>query len=54
MMVTDNTTHVVPDGDLIEHDTDPSCICGPTLELRQGADLTYRWAYVHHRLGPEE
>ena len=48
--------HVVPIGDLIEHDTsiDGSCVCVPTDTPVQREDGTIRWLAVHHSLDGRE
>lgn len=46
--------HVVPNGDLIEHPTDPSCTCGPRCEPVPRGDGTIRWVYIHHSLDGRE
>lgn len=47
------TVHIVPSGDLIEHDTDTfdaDCVCGPTTEARKGDDGSVGWVLIHHAL----
>lgn len=48
--------HVVPNSDLIEHETEigSSCPCGPELEAVMRADGSYGWVYVHHALDGRE
>lgn len=41
--------HVVPRGDLIEHDTDDKCVCRPTPHFEDGGIV-----YVHHSLDGRE
>ncbi len=48
------TLHVVPRGDLIEHDTDESCPCGPTPRPEKAADGSVSWTIVHHSLDGRE
>lgn len=49
--------HVIPIGDLIEHDvstTEPDCICGPEVRPVQRDDGSYAWLLVHHSLDGRE
>ena len=46
--------HVVPVNDLIEHQTDEDCPCGPTPELVQRFGEPDRWVIVHHSLDGRE
>lgn len=51
------TLHVVPRGDLIDHDTttaDPDCICGPNTEHTPRADGSDGWILIHHALDGRE
>lgn len=41
--------HVVPCGDLIEHDSDDDCVCGPDLKFCDGGYIV-----VHHSLDGRE
>jgi hypothetical protein len=43
-------THVVPVDDLVEHDEDEDCICGPAPELCEHGV----WMYVHESLDRRE
>jgi hypothetical protein len=47
--------HVVPVGDLIEHDTEhqEGCVCGPDVELNE-TRAGDGWIYVHHSLDQRE
>lgn len=47
--------HVVPGGDLIEHDTEheDGCVCGPRTELRE-TSFGDAWLYIHHSLDRRE
>lgn len=48
------TVHVIPRGDLIEHDTDgDDCACIPRPELQRGPDGD-GWVLVHHSLDGRE
>nr|WP_187279181.1 hypothetical protein [Streptomyces lavendulae] len=40
--------HVVPIGDLIDHDTIGGCACGPAEQLVKAADGSTGWLAVHH------
>lgn len=42
------------DGDLIDHDTDGDCICGPTTEPVVRGDGSIVWLVVHHSLDRRE
>lgn len=52
--------HVVPRGDLVEHDTstaEPDCICGPVIEpatREVNDDGSIGWVLVHHSLDGRE
>lgn len=43
-----------PDDDLVDHDTDGDCICGPTTEPVVRGDGSIVWLVVHHRLDGRE
>lgn len=46
--------HVVPVGDLIEHDSEgEDCVCGPTVELVETLSGD-GWLFVHHSLDGRE
>lgn len=50
------TLHVVPIGDLIDHDTSgeqPSCVCGPEVE-HVPAENGDGWLIIHHSLDGRE
>jgi hypothetical protein len=52
-----SASHVVPIGDLIEHDTstaEPDCPCGPTVRPVHRDDGAYGWLIVHHSLDGRE
>lgn len=60
-MIVVGVQHVVPTEDLIEHNTEPSCICGPQLavvpvEVLIGETPTEAegHVYVHHSLDGRE
>ena len=46
--------HVVPVGDLIEHQTDDGCPCGPTSKPEQRDDGSFGQVVVHHSLDGRE
>ena len=58
------TLHVVPVGDVVEHDTSPDCICGPTLDTVRPAGTRscdcgcvpeqVGMTWVHHSLDGRE
>jgi hypothetical protein len=45
--------HVVPVGDLVEHD-DEECTCGPRCEPVEQPDGSICWVYTHHSLDGRE
>jgi hypothetical protein len=51
--VTD-TAHVVPRGDLIDHDTNDGCPCGPTTEPVKRDDGSVGWVVTHHSIDGRE
>lgn len=46
--------HTVPVNDLIEHDTDIGCVCGPDIQPveREGGSIAF--VVVHHSLDGRE
>lgn len=48
--------HVIPVGDLIEHDTsgDSDCVCGPSTEAVFRDDGSNGWLVVHNSLDGRE
>lgn len=46
--------HTVPVDDLIDHDPDPDCPCGPTCQPVPRPDGSFGWLYVHHSLDNRE
>lgn len=49
------TVHVVPVGDLIEHDADGGdCLCGPATEPVMRDDGSSGWLITHHSLDGRE
>ena len=52
-----DTLHVVPVNDLIDHDTatdEPDCVCGPTVERVKRDGGGDSWLLVHHSLDGRE
>lgn len=45
-----NALHVMPVGDLIEHNPSENCPCGPSLEAVPRDDGSTGWIHVHHSL----
>lgn len=41
--------HVTPTDDLVEHEQDEDCVCGPEAKLEPGGVI-----YVHHSLDNRE
>lgn len=53
--MTTTERHVIPDGDLIEHDTHhDDCLCGPAVERVERDDGGDGWLYIHHSLDGRE
>lgn len=51
----DNTWHVYPSGDVIDHDTDGSdCPCGTTTEVVPREDGSVGWLILHHSMDGRE
>lgn len=46
--------HVVPRGDLIEHESQPDCVREPECRLVKRGDGSVGWLYVHHSLDRRE
>lgn len=46
--------HVIPRGDLIDHQPAEACCCGPTCEPVERDDGSIGWLYVHHSLDARE
>lgn len=46
--------HVHPVGDLIEHDLEGDCPCGPTAQPVTRDDGSIGWMQVHHSLDGRE
>ncbi len=52
--MTSDSIHVVPVGDLMDHDIDGDCLCGPRLEPIKRLDGSVAWMHVHHSLDGRE
>jgi hypothetical protein len=48
-----SSVHVLPVGDLIEHEADDECICGPTAMFIDGEHLS-GWVMAHASLDGRE
>lgn len=46
--------HVIPVNDLIEHQVDENCPCGPAADPVKRDDGSVGWLYVHHSLDGRE
>jgi hypothetical protein len=46
--------HVIPVGDLVEHDTSDDCVCVPRSEPVERDDGSHGWLVVHHSLDGRE
>lgn len=46
--------HVFPVDDLIEHEADGGCPCGPTSEPVERVDGSIGWLLIHHSLDGRE
>lgn len=52
-----NTVHVVPQGDLVEHDTSTDqddCVCVPAVQRVPNEHGPDGWVLVHHALDGRE
>lgn len=49
-----NELHVIPLGDLVEHDTAGECVCIPQPRRVPRADGSDGWLMVHHSLDGRE
>ena len=45
---------VVPVDDMIEHDSNEDCVCGPMYMPRERDDGSFGYVYVHHSLDGRE
>lgn len=48
------TVHVVPRGDLVEHQQGDDCPCGPRPEPVERVDGSIGWVVVHHSIDGRE
>jgi hypothetical protein len=46
--------HVIPVDDLIDHEDDQGCICGPAMALVKRPDGSACWLYKHPSLDRRE
>jgi len=46
--------HVIPVEDLIDHEEDQGCICGPSVQMVKRSDGSAAWLYSHHSLDGRE
>lgn len=46
--------HVVPRNDLIAHEDDGGCVCGPRLDIVRHPSGAVKWAYIHPSLDGRE
>ena len=46
--------HVQPVGDLVAHDLDDDCACGPAVEAVPRGDGSFGWLITHHSLDGRE
>lgn len=53
-MSADNTVHVIPTNDLIDHKAEEDCFCGPTIEPVMRPDGSNGWLVTHHSLDGRE
>lgn len=49
-----NTVHIYPINDLVDHDNNDDCVCGPRVETVAGDDGSISWVVVHHSLDARE
>lgn len=50
----DGHLHVVPVADLIDHDHNDECVCGPTSEPVKRDDGSVAWLVIHNSLDGRE
>jgi hypothetical protein len=46
--------HVAPIGDVIAHDLDEDCVCGPSVEIIPNPDGPDGYMWTHHALDGRE
>ena len=49
-----DVVHVLPVDDLIEHEVDEDCVCGPTVKPIFREDGSNGWVVNHHSLDRRE
>lgn len=49
-----DTYHVMPVDDLVEHETNDSCVCVPTPDPVKRDDGSMGWVIIHHSLDGRE
>jgi len=54
MTYCDDQIHVVPASDLIEHETNADCPCGPDAYEQEIAEGGFGYVYQHHALDGRE
>jgi hypothetical protein len=52
--VSDETLHVLPVADVVEHELSDECICGPETRPVERDDGSIGWVCVHHSLDARE
>lgn len=52
--MTADIFHVMPIGDLIAHQADEDCVCGPAAQLVRRPLSGDVWLHVHHSLDGRE
>lgn len=53
-MTDQDTVHVTPVGDLIDHDTTEDCVCVPAAVPVPRSDGSTGWVITHHSLDGRE
>ena len=48
------SVHVVPVGDLLDHEDTDDCPCGVTIEPVERKDGSIGWLHIHHSLDGRE
>lgn len=49
-----DTLHVIPNGDLVDHESADTCACGPTSDPVTRVDGSAGWVVRHHALDGRE
>lgn len=42
--------HAIPEGDVIDHDAQGDCVCGPTTSPMKNGDGSIWWLHTHYAL----